>query len=223
MGAVEHRAISLERGIEPAGPAEFQELGDGRVVPSSGESGAARLQQPLPVASILRGQPAGVGVDGGRLGALGADPMARARGTDGIHPGTAEPDAGHQDDDEQGAPALPLEPRNAARLSLPERRPRPWDAAASLSCGSRHDGSSIVTFEAREARRYHWSGGGSLLQRSGPCPRFPGGARLAQCRPTTSHRRSSWAAGDRRLLDLLLNQLHPYLSAVAEDRAEIRR
>ena len=150
MGAVEHRAISLERGIEPAGPAEFQELGDGRVVPSSGESGAARLQQPLPVASILRGQPAGVGVDGGRLGALGADPMARARGTDGIHPGTAEPDAGHQDDDEQGAPALPLEPRNAARLSLPERRPRPWDAAASPSCGSRHDGSSIVTFEARE-------------------------------------------------------------------------
>src|SRR2546426_8834695 len=55
-----------------------------------------------------------------------------------------------------------------------------------------------------------------MVDRDGPGSRFPGWARPAERRAAPSDRRSSRAAGDPRLLDLLLNQPLAHLSAVAE-------
>src|SRR2546428_5280520 len=83
----------------------------------------------------------------------------------------------------------------------------------------------LEDYDAGPAKKYRRPGGCSRPSLTGMAraPDFPDGLdRLNVARPP-SDRRSSRAAGDPRLLDLLLNQPLAHLSAVAEDRAEVRR
>src|SRR5438093_1491262 len=126
--------VSGYHSADPRGQGDFMVQGASllrtRIAPMSVGS-AAR-----PVASILRGQPGGIGVDRRRFGAGRGDSVVRTRGTGGSDRGTAEPDASQHDHDEQGAAALPEGP------------PGPWDTR-SCSCDSRHNVNPIVMFEDR--------------------------------------------------------------------------
>src|SRR5260370_38271501 len=80
--------------------------------------------------------------------------------------------------------------------------------------------SAPVT-SARPIRTIEWNGR-PILRRHRPGARFSARARLAERFPPAAHPGPARPAGDHRLLDLLLNQLHAHLSAVAEDRAKVR-